>query len=83
METFKHRKTKMDDIVIFEDQFLKDRTHNMRWKAFISKKRAMMHIDLKEAINGIENFLSSLIEGIRNENYYVAQRKHKERIWRT
>ncbi|MDA3847511.1 MAG: nucleotidyl transferase AbiEii/AbiGii toxin family protein [Vallitaleaceae bacterium] len=82
METFKHRKTMMDDIVIFEKEFSKDRTRNMRWKSFISKKRAMMQIELTEAIDGIESFLSPVIEGIRYENYYVSEWKHKERIWR-
>ncbi len=81
METFKHRKNMMEDIVIFEDEFSKDRTHNMRWKSFVSKKRAMIQIELTEAIDGIENFLRLIIEGIRNENYYVANWKHEERIW--
>jgi len=81
METFKHRKTMMEDIVIFEDEFSKDRTRNMRWKSFVSKKRAMIQIELTEAIDGIENFLRPIIEGIRNENYYVAKWKHEERIW--
>ncbi len=82
IETFKHRKTTMDDIVIFEEGFSKDRTRNLRWKSFISKKRVMLQIELTEAINGIENFLSPIIEGIQNENFYVAQWKYNERIWR-
>lgn len=82
IETFKHRKTTMDDIVIFEEGFSKDRTRNLRWKSFISKKRVMLQIELTEAINGIENFLSPIIEGIQNENFYVAQWKYKEKNWR-
>jgi len=82
-ETFKHRKTMIDDIVIFEDEFSLDRTRNVRWKAFVGKKRAMVQIELTEVINGIENFLSPIIEGVRNGDYNVAEWKHKERIWKS
>lgn len=82
-ETFKHRNTAMDDIVIFEEGFLEDRTHNSRWKSFVGKKRAMMQIELSEAINGIHIFLDPIIEGIRNENFYIAEWNHNERNWRS
>lgn len=82
VETFKHRNTSMDDIVIFEEDFSEDRTRNSRWKSFVGKKRAMMQIELSDAIDGIHIFLGPIIEGVRNEDYSIAEWKHTERKWR-
>lgn len=81
VETFKHRNTLMDDIVIFEEDFSEDKTRNSRWKSFVGKKRAMMQVELSEAINGIRIFLDPIIEGIKNEVYLNAGWKHTERKW--
>lgn len=76
METFKHRSTMMDDLVIFEEGFSEDRTRNSRWKSFVGKKRAMMQMDLSEVVDGIHIFLGPIIEGIRNDDYSNAEWKH-------
>ncbi len=41
----------------------------------------MMQIGLSEAIDGIRVFLDPIIEGIRNENFYIAEWNHMERKW--
>lgn len=81
VETFKHRKTSMDDIVIFEEGFSEDGTRNSRWKSFVGKKRAMVQMDLSEAIDCIHAFLGPIIEGVRNENYFNADWMCTERKW--
>lgn len=40
-----------------------------------------MQVGLQEAIGGIHTFLNPIIEGIRNENIYIAEWKHTERKW--
>lgn len=37
VETFKCRNTTLEDIVIFEEAFSQDRTHNLRWRSFVRK----------------------------------------------
>ncbi len=81
-ETFKHRKTSFDDIVIFEENFSEDRMRITRWKSFVKKKRAMTHLELTQVIEGIHGFLSPIVEGIKNDNYHYKQWEHIERSWR-
>lgn len=54
-ETFNHRQTVFDDIVAFEKKFADDSIRNDRWDAFIRKKKAMISIDFRYAVNLIRN----------------------------
>ncbi|MCQ2499626.1 MAG: nucleotidyl transferase AbiEii/AbiGii toxin family protein [Lachnospiraceae bacterium] len=70
-ETFIHRKTSMEDIVIFETGFADDNLRQSRWKNFAKNKRISLTISLQEAISALELFLSPLVKAY-NENIPFA-----------
>ncbi|MGB3365992.1 MAG: hypothetical protein WBA54_00765 [Acidaminobacteraceae bacterium] len=65
IETFKRRKTTFDDIVAFEEEYVKDSQRNKRWNSFVKKKKVMIKVDLSEAIYVIQNLLKPIVDSIK------------------
>lgn len=74
IETFIHRKTGFNDIVIFETGFAEDKIRQNRWNAFIKKKKAMMHVDFSKTIDLIKILLEPLVVSINDATLF-------ERVW--
>ena len=68
-ETFGHRNTKFDEIVIFENDFLDD-IMIKRWNSFIKKKKAMMELSLKDTINLINKLLMPIVNALPNDEEF-------------
>ena len=68
-ETFGHRNTKFDEIVIFENDFLDD-IRIKRWNSFIKKKKAMMELSLEDTINLINKLLIPIVNALTNDEEF-------------
>ena len=68
-ETFGHRNTKFDEIVIFENDFL-DEIRIKRWNSFIKKKKAMMELSLEDTINLINKLLIPIVNALTNDEEF-------------
>ena len=68
-ETFNHRNTKFDEIIIFENDFLDD-IRIKRWNSFIMKKKAMMELSLKDTINLINKLLIPIVNALTNDEEF-------------
>lgn len=73
LETFKHRGTKFNDIVAFEEEFAKNELHNRRWDSFIRKKHALINVEFTETLALLKTLLIPIIDSINNgyEPYFV------------
>jgi len=81
IETFRHRGTTFDDIVAFEEDFAKDSQRKMRWNSFVRKKKAMVKVDLSEAINIIRNLLNPIVDAIHTGDTFDEMWQQDERRW--
>ena len=68
-ETFGHRNTKFDEIVIFENDFL-DEIRIKRWNSFIKKKKAMMDLSFENTINLINKLLIPIVNALTNDEEF-------------
>ena len=68
-ETFGHRNTKFDEIIIFENDFIDDIRIN-RWNSFIKKKKAMMELSLEDTINLISKLLIPIVNALTNDEEF-------------
>lgn len=80
-ETFEHRGTGFDDIFAFKDEFTESEIHQNRWKAFLKKKKALVNVELVEVIRLLQRLLLPIVESITNDQEYVAEWNHEQRIW--
>ena len=80
-ETFRHRRTGFDDIIAFTEGFAESDLHNKRWNAFLSKKKAMIKVDLKECLVVIKIFLLPVVESIRMNVQYMETWSPALRRW--
>ena len=69
-ETFEHRATSFDDIIAFEDEFLRSEIHRKRWTAFMRKKKTLLNMEFDEIIDLIKKFLIPVVESIKNNTDY-------------
>lgn len=81
-ETFKHRNTSLDDIVIFDADFAEDSIRQSRWKSFAKKKKIMLDISLEETINGIKYFIIPIVEAIKADDIFKHEWNCKDRKWK-
>lgn len=70
IETFEHRNTSFDDIVAFTDEYMNDKTNQIRWKAFIKKKQVSEKISFEEIMKYCRNLLEPLVESISNKSEF-------------
>ena len=69
-ETFEHRTTGFDDIIVFENSFLKNPLHQSRWDAFLKKKKALVNVEYKDAIGRIKTLLEPIVVSINEHSSY-------------
>ena len=81
MTTFNHRKTGFEDIVAFEDVFTKDLQRQVRWNAFIKKKKAMVKVEFSDTINAIYDFLNPIVEAIHKNEIFDKVWRHDKGKW--
>ncbi len=81
-ETFEHRVTGFDDIVAFEDDFLKSEIHWKRWNAFMKKKKTLLHVDFEEIIDLIKKFLMPIVESIKKDTEYHFVWDCRKQSWK-
>ena len=48
--------------IAFGDEFLNDPMHQTRWKAFLKKKKALIHVSMSDAMDWIKEFIRPLLE---------------------
>lgn len=81
LETFEHRNTAFDDLVIFEDDFINDTLRQSRWKAFAKKKKISLKITLQETLGSIKTFLNPVVESIVANRQFNLSWNHETQQW--
>ena len=81
IETFNHRKTSLDKIVVFEKGFADDAYRKGRWAGFIKTKRAETSLTLNDTIQFIKLFLDPIISAINNNENFAMRWDHSNTIW--
>lgn len=77
IQTFENRKTQMTmDAAAFSEEFLNDPMHQMRWKSFLKKKKALIQISMSDAMDWIKAFVCPLLEGMEKTKW-----NPKKGIW--
>ncbi len=70
IETFENRKTPMTmDSIVFSDEFLNDTMHQIRWKTFITKKKALIKVSMQDAMSYIKELIGPILEGKEKTNW--------------
>lgn len=67
IETFKYRDTEFEDIVAFDTDFSLDKIRQKRWDSFIKKKKALLKIEFKEALDIVGRLLLPIVEAIQKQ----------------
>jgi len=67
-ETFEHRGTGFDDIIVFTEEFSGNELHRNRWNAFLKKKKALVSISFDDVINLTKALLEPVVFSTRNGN---------------
>lgn len=81
-ETFQHRGTKFDDIYAFTDEFITSEIHQSRWKAFLKKKKALINVELRDAVDLLRTLLLPIVESISGDAGNAARWDHESRSWK-
>lgn len=80
-ETFHHRNTNYNTIVVFDNDFIND-TMIKRWNSFVKKKKAMINISLEDTINLIRNLLNPIVESIVDNQDFSRIWNHALLKWK-
>lgn len=80
-ETFAHRGTSFDDIVAFEPEFTEDTVRQNRWDSFIKKKKAMVKVDFREAIEQVKKLLMPIVEATAKSEEFHLQWDNNKKEW--
>lgn len=81
VETFSHRGTGFNDIVAFEPEFTEDLVRQNRWNSFIKKKKAMIKVEFKDAVEQSKNLLSPIVTAIDNDEKFQLKWDKDEKEW--
>ena len=79
-ETFSHRNTGYNTIVVFDNNFIND-VMIKRWNSFIKKKKAMVSISLEDTIDLINDLLKPIVETIINNQNFSKLWNHTILKW--
>ena len=61
-ETFTNRRTLMTmDTAAYGEEFLNDKIHQIRWDAFLKKKKALITVPMSDVINRIKTFVRPIM----------------------
>lgn len=66
----------------FEPEFANDNIHQVRWRSFIRKKKAMLEVGFGEVIHFIQRFLEPVIESVVGEKDFEMTWDYKSRCWK-
>lgn len=81
METFSHRGTGFNDIVAFESEFTEDLVRQNRWNSFIKKKKAMIKVEFKDAIEQSKDLLLPIVKAINNDEKLKLKWDKDKKKW--
>ena len=79
-ETFHHRNTNYNKIVVFDNDFM-DSVTIKRWNSFVKKKKVMINISLEDTINLIRVLLEPIVEVIKNNQDFSKKWNHISLNW--
>ncbi len=79
--TFEHRGTDFDDIFAFTDGFTTSDVHRRRWTAFLKKKKALLKMELDDAVKQMKSLLIPVVESINKGKEFAAIWNHELEIW--
>ncbi len=79
-ETFHHRNTNYNTIVVFDNDFM-DSVTIKRWNSFVKKKKVMINISLEDTINLIRVLLEPIVEVIKNNQDFSKKWNHISLNW--
>ena len=82
LETFSHRGTNFEDIAAFEDEFTEDVTRPGRWRAFIKKKKALVKVEFKEAIQLLKALLIPIVDAIHKDEAFEKSWNKETKTWK-
>ena len=82
LETFSHRGTNFEDIAAFEDEFTEDVTRQGRWRAFIKKKKALVKVEFKEAIQLLKALLIPIVDAIHKDESFEKSWNKETKTWK-
>lgn len=80
-ETFLHRKTEFEDIVIFEEGFAENENRNKSWKAFCKKKKVNTDVSFSLIIEGINEFIEPITNAINSNTDFNKSWNFEETNW--
>ena len=79
--TFEHRGTDFDDIFAFTDGFTASDVYRRRWTAFLKKKKALLEMELDDAVKQMKSLLIPVVESINKGKEFAAIWNHELEIW--
>lgn len=78
-ETFQNRGTQMSiRTAAFSEEFIHDTLHQMRWKSFLKKKKAMISLSFEEVVFCLKKFAVPLFD---TEKSNCSKWNPKRRMW--
>ena len=80
-ETFDHRKTGFEDIVVFEREFVDSIIHQNRWNAFVKKKKAVINVNLDDVVILIKQLMLPITESISDKSAFSKTWNGQTRTW--
>ena len=81
VETFNHRKTTLDNIVAFNDDFVNNPINIQRWNSFNKNKKVSNIISLKETIDLIKILFMPIVESIEKNEEFDKKWSKDKNIW--
>ena len=81
LETFNNRKTHIEEIVAFNDEFIDDKVRIKRWDSFIKKNQIDVYINFKETMEHIKRLLFPIVKSIIDNYEYNLKWNHRTLNW--
>ena len=81
VETFNHRKTTLDNIVAFNDDFVNNPINIQRWNSFNKNKKVLNVISLKETLDFIKILFMPIVESIEKNEEFDKNWSKDKNIW--
>ena len=66
----------------FTEDFYNDPMHQIRWNAFIRKKKALVQVELKDVIERIRRLALPVIEDIKSGSIQKRRWAASEEMWK-
>lgn len=80
-ETFQYRETSFEGIVVFSDDFLKSDIHQMRWIAFLKRKKAIEKVELSSVVQLLQILLILIVETMTKRSDCPVRWSHRLKCW--